>query len=108
MPPAGRRASRALAQDVTPGKVLALALVANAPVALGFVLVPLLSGPEGARAFVPYVLLGTPPVAAWSLWVYARARPEQRAHRAARIGLLLDGVALFLWALVLAMTLAAR
>jgi hypothetical protein len=94
------RGRRAHDVDTTPGKVLALALLANAPILLGFVLAPLFGGPEAARAFVPYVLLGTPPVAAASLWFFARAAPERRAHRAARIGVLLDGVGLLLWALV--------
>lgn len=102
MPPAGRRAK--LAEDTTPGKVLALALVALAPIAVGFVLAPLFSSPAAARPFVPYVLVGTPVVAAWSLVVWSRASPDRRAHRAARIGLLLDGVALLLWGLVLLMT----
>lgn len=101
----GRRAAEALAQDTTPGKVLGLALVANAPIALGFVLTLMISGPAAARAFIPYVLYGTPPVALWSIAIYARAPAARKAHPAARIGLLLDAVALLLWALVLAMTL---
>ena len=99
------RGRKAVVTDTTPGKVLALALLANAPILLGFVLVPLLAGPASAQAFVPYVLFGTPPVAAWSLLFYARAPPERRAHRAARIGVLLDGVALLLWIFVLLPTL---
>ena len=101
----GRRTAEALATDTTPGKVLALALLANAPIFVGFVLVPLFSGPLAARETAPYVLVGTPVVAAWSLVVWARAPPERKGHRAARIGLLLDGVALLLWVLVLAMVL---
>lgn len=97
----GRRASQAMAVDATPGKVLALALVANAPILVGFVLVPLFSGPEAARAYAPYVLFGTPVVAAWSLWVWWRAPPQRRSHPASRIGVLLDGTALLLWVLVL-------
>lgn len=97
----GRRTRDALAVDATPGKILALALVANAPILVGFVLAPLLAGAESARAFAPYVLAGTPVVAAWSLFVYFRAPPERKAHRASRMGVMLDGVALFLWALLL-------
>lgn len=102
----GRRTSQALAVDATPGKILALALVANAPILVGVVLAPLLSGPETARAFAPYILFGTPVVAAWSLLVWWRAPPERKAHRAARIGVLLDGLGLFLWLLVLVPFLA--
>jgi hypothetical protein len=97
----GRRTSQALAVDATPGKVLALALLANAPIFVGFVLALLLSGPDAARAFAPYVLFGTPLVALWSIVLWARAPAERKAHRAARIGLLLDGVALFLWVMLL-------
>jgi hypothetical protein len=100
MPP-GRRTTQALAVDTLPGKVLALALVANAPILVGFVLVPLLSDPASARSFAPFVLFGTPLVAIWSLVLWIRAPPERKAHRAARIGLLLDGVALFLWVMLL-------
>ena len=102
MPP-GRRTSQALAVDATPGKVLALALLANAPILVGFVLVPLFAGPAAARGFAPYVLFGTPVVALWSLVVWGRAPAERKAHRAARIGLLLAGTALLLWLLVLLM-----
>lgn len=101
----GRRASRALAVDATPGKVLALALLANAPVLAGFILAPLFASPAAGRAFAPYVLFGTPVVAVWSLVLWARAPAERKAHRAARIGLLLDGVALLLWVLVLLLTI---
>lgn len=100
MPP-GRRTAQAMAVETTPGKVLALALLANAPILVGFVLVPLVASPEAARAAAPYVLFGTPVVALWSLVVWVRAPPERKVHRAARIGLLLDGVALFLWGVLL-------
>lgn len=94
----GRRA--ALAEDTTPGKVLTLGLLANAPIAVGFILVPLAAGPSAGLTAVPYVLFGTPLVAAWGFWFYKRATPERRQHRAARIGALLCGTALALWALV--------
>lgn len=91
--------------DTTPGKILALALVANAPFFLGFVLLPLFRGPEAALPFRWPILLGTPPVAAWAIVTYARAPAERKTHRAARMGVLLAGVALFLWLLVLVVTL---
>ena len=105
--PSGRRTSRALAVDTTPGKILALALLANAPILVGFVLVPLLAGPAAARSAAPFVLFGTPVVALWSVALWARAAPERKAHRASRIGLLLDGVALFLWVMLLVPFLVA-
>lgn len=99
----GRRAQAALAQDTTPGKILALALLANAPIFLGVVLVLLLTGGDTAagRRFAPLILWATPLLAVLSLAFYVRAPPERRAHRASRIGLLLALVALVLWALVL-------
>ncbi|HWH09043.1 MAG TPA: hypothetical protein VNX21_07565 [Candidatus Thermoplasmatota archaeon] len=102
------RRARALATDTTPGKILALALLANAPIAAGFVLAPLLSrgDPARAQAFVPWVLILTPALACLSLVVHARARPDRRQHRAARMGVVLSGVALLLWAVLLALTLA--
>lgn len=101
-----RQGRRAVAPvDTRPGQVLALALLANLPVLVGFVLAPLLSGgsPEAARAMVPVVLWATPLLAAASLLVFARAPPDRRRHRASRLGLVLDVVALALWALVLAL-----
>jgi hypothetical protein len=97
-----------LAKDPRPGAILALSLLANAPVAVGFVLAPLFAGgdPAGARVYVPWVVWLTAPLAAASVVLYARSSVEQRAHRASRIGLLLAAVALLLWALVVA--LAAR
>ena len=102
------RRARALATDTTPGKVLALGLLANAPAAAGFVLAPLLSrgDPAAGRAFVPFVLWLSPPLALAAFWVFARARPDRREHRAARIGVLLAAVAGLLWAVLLALTLA--
>jgi len=96
-------------EDTTPGKVLALALLANAPVLVAFVLVPLFSQGDtaAARRYAVVVVWATPLFAVLSLGVYARARPERRAHRAARIGLVLAVVALLLWALVVFSTLRA-
>lgn len=93
-----------MAVDTTPGKILAMAILANAPIAAGFVLVPLFTGGDAAtaRAFVPFVLWLVPPLALGSVFVYARAAKERRRHRASRIGLLLAVVALGLWTLVLA------
>ena len=88
-------------EDTTPGKVLALALLANAPIALAFVVAPLAGDLERARSLAPYVLWGVPPLVAASVWVYLRAPPDRKAHRAARIGLVLDAVAARLWVLVL-------
>lgn len=104
--PTGRRAARAAGVDTTPGKVLALALLANAPIAVGFILAPLLTGDAASgRAYAPVVLWATPPFALLSAYLYARAPHGRRAHRAARIGLLLSVTALVLWALVLALSL---
>ena len=99
----GRKARPSSGVDTRPGKILLLALVANAPIALGFILAPLASGgnPAAARAFVPFVLWGTPIVAAGAIALYVTAKPEPRAHRAARMGMLLAVVALMLWAFVL-------
>lgn len=102
MPP-GRRTAQATGIDTTPGKVLALALLANAPIAVGFVLAPLITrDPQAGRAYAPVVLWTTLPFALLAVVVYARAKPEMRAHRAARIGLVLAVTALGLWALMLA------
>lgn len=97
----GRR-TRDLGTDTRPGQVLALALLANAPIFLGFVLVPLFNrgDPSAATAFVPYVLMLTPVMAAFSLLVFLKAGPA-RQHRAAKIGLMLALTALVLWLLVL-------
>lgn len=99
----GRRAAAALAQDTTPGKILALALLANAPVFVGMVLVLLITGGDttAARRFAPLILFATPIFAILSVGIYVRAPPERKAHRASRIGLLLDGVAVLMWLLVL-------
>lgn len=99
------RRARVLATDTTPGKVLALALLANAPIAAGFVLAPLFSGGDASagRAFIPFVLWGTPPFAALAVFVYARAAPERRQHRAARIGLVLACTAALLWGVLVLM-----
>lgn len=101
------RRARALATDTAPGKVLALALLANAPIAMAFVAAPLLSRGDttAGRALVPYVLALTPLFVAASLYSYKRARPERRAHRAARIGLVLDGAAGLLWIVLAGLTL---
>ena len=103
------RGRTALETDTTPGKILSLALLANAPILVGFVLVMLVTGGDAsaARRFVPLVMFATPLLAVLSIALYVRARPERRAHRASRIGLLLAGVALVLWALVLIPTLRA-
>ena len=100
---------RKAVEDTTPGRVLALALLANAPILVGFVLVLLVTGGDAAaaRRFAPAVVWATPLFAVLSVGVYARASPERRAHRASRIGLLLSVVALLLWALVLVSTMRA-
>lgn len=95
---------RAVAVDTKPGQVLVLGLLANVPVALAFVVAPMLGRADpraAADPFVPFVLWGTPVVAAWGAVVFARAPAERRAHRAARIGVLLCAVALLMWALVM-------
>lgn len=102
----GRRAVD-LSVDTRPGKVLALSLVANAPVFVGFVLTPLFAQGDrtAALTFVPLVLWVTPIFALSGLFVYARADAAARNHRAARIGLLLCVLGLLLFALVLAAVL---
>jgi hypothetical protein len=94
---------RALQEDTTPGKILALALLANVPIFVGFVLVLLFTGGDTAvaRRYAPLTLFATPIFAILSIGVFVRALPERRAHRASRVGILLAGVALLLWVLVL-------
>jgi len=98
----GRRAQEALMEDTTPGKVLLLALVANAPVFLAFIVWPLFH--QGDRAsglgFLPYIVYGTPIVALGALVVWIRAPRERKAHNAARLGLLLTIAAFVMWLLV--------
>lgn len=66
------------------------------------VVVLLLTGDTAAaRRFAPLVLWATPLLAVLAILVYVRAKPDRRAHRASRIGLLLACVALALWLLVL-------
>lgn len=93
--------------DTTPGKILALALLANAPIFLGFVLVLLLTrgDTEAARRFTPFVIFLTPLFAILSILIFVRANPERRAHRASRMGLMLAVVSLGMWLLVLIPTL---
>ena len=95
----GRRAL----EDTTPGKILALALLANAPVLVAFILVPLFTGGDAtaARRYAPMVVWTTPLFAVLSVGTYLRAKSEPRTHRAARIGLVLAFVALGLWGFVL-------
>lgn len=99
----GQGKGRRVREDTTPGKILALALLANAPLFLGFVLVLLITQGDtaAARRFAPLVLWATPLFAVLSLGIFIRASPERKAHRASRIGVVLDVVAVFLWALVL-------
>lgn len=101
--PRGRRVQ----EDTTPGKILALALLANAPIFVGFVLVLLITGgdAEAARRFAPLVLFATPLLAVLAIGIFVRAPPDRKAHRASRIGIVLAAVALLLWVLVLIPTL---
>ena len=96
-------ARRPKREDTTPGKILALALLANAPIFVGFVLVLLFTGGDtsAARRYAPIVLWATPLFAVLAIGIFARAPRERKMHRASRIGILLAGVALLLWALVL-------
>lgn len=96
-------------EDTTPGKILALALLANAPIFVGFILVLLLTQGDtsAARRFAPLVLWTTPLFAIWSLGIFFRAPPERKMHRASRIGVILAGVGLLLWVLVLIPSLRA-
>lgn len=96
-------------QDTTPGKILALALLANAPIFVGFVVVLLVTQGDtaAARRYAPAVLWATPLFAVVSLGIFFRASPERRMHRASRMGVVLDGVALLLWVLVLIPSLRA-
>lgn len=94
-------------EDTTPGKILALALLALAPVLVAFIMIPILSGGDvaAARRYAPIVVWATPLFAVLSVLTYVRAKPDRRTHRAARIGLVLALVGLGLWALVLYSTL---
>lgn len=96
--------------DTTPGKVLLLALVANLPVFLGFVVLPVARGGDRSASFaaVPYVLYGTPIVALGALVVYLRAPTPRKQHAAARMGLALTVVAFVFWALILVTRLSGR
>lgn len=96
-----------LAKDSRPGAILALALLANAPIFVGFVLAPLFTGGNAiaARAYIPAVLWTSAPLGLACLALFLLTPKMRREHRAARIGLLLALVALLLWALVLALTL---
>lgn len=80
-----------------------MALLANAPIFVGMVLVLLITGGDttAARRFGPLILFATPLFVVLSVGVFVRAPPERKAHRASRIGLLLDGVAILMWLLVL-------
>ena len=100
---------RKVREDTTPGKILALALLANAPVLVAFVLVPLFTDGDAAaaRRYAPMVVWATPLFAVLSVLTYVRAKPERRSHRAARIGVVLALVGLALWALVLYSSLRA-
>lgn len=104
----GRRARANLAVDTRPGQVLLLALLANLPVFLVFILVPLFarSDPTAGLRMLPAVWVATPALAVWSLVVYLRSPPERRAHNAAKIGLLLAVTALLMWAMAVALSLA--
>lgn len=102
-------AGRRTREDTTPGKILALALLANAPIFVGFVLVPLFTGGDAAaaRRYAPLVVWATPLFAVLALGVYLRAPAARKAHRAARIGAMLAVIGLLLWAFVLYSTLRA-
>lgn len=101
----GRRTrAEMMAVDTTPGKILAMAILANVPIAAAFVLVPLFAGgdPQASRPLIPFVMWLVPPLAMGSTFVYFRAPKDRRAHRAARIGIVLAFVALALWVFMLA------
>lgn len=101
------RRARALATDTTPGKILVLGLLGNAPSAVAFVLAPILArgDPTASRPFIPWVLVLAPLLAVPAIWVFARATRERRAHQASRIGILLAGVAILLWFVLAALLL---
>lgn len=86
--------------DTRPGQVLSLALVANAPVAYAFILVPLVTREAAGMTAMMAVAWLTPLFAAASLFVFSRASPDARMHRAARIGRVLAVTGLLLWLLV--------
>lgn len=90
---------RKAVEDTTPGKILALALLACAPIAVAFIFVPL-TGARPTRDLLLVVQIVTPIAAGLSVAMFLRAG-ERRTHRAARIGILLAGTALFLWALTI-------
>jgi hypothetical protein len=106
--PRTMRGRKAVDTETTPGKILALALVALAPEAFAFILMPLATGGQTDRTLVQVVLYGTPIVAIASLVLFARAPSVRREHRASRMGALLSGIALLLWVLVLIPALRGR
>lgn len=103
------RGRRAVQTDTRPGQILALALLACAPIALAFIVSPLLA--QGARPpawQLQLALYATPLAAVLATAAFVRTPAERRAHRAARIGVLLALVALGLWALLLVAALQGR
>jgi len=102
-----RTRAEILATDTAPGKVLVMGLLANAPIFLAFILLPLLAAdtPGAPQRYLPLVLFGTPVAAILAFGFYRRASPTARGHRAARLGVILAFVALGLWALALSLIL---
>lgn len=79
-----------------------LALVANLPILLAFVLLPLVSGGDRRSGLwlLPYIVYGTPLVAIGSLGLYLRAPTDRKQHNASRLGMMLALAAMALWLLI--------
>ena len=93
--------------DTRPGQVLLLAMLAAAPIALAFVLMPVMTGGT-SRDVIRLALFATPVLAAWSLAVFVRAPEGPRRHNAARAGLALALTSLLLGVLILVPALMGR
>lgn len=102
-----KRAQLRAQADTRPGQILLLSLLAAAPIALAFVLFPVVLGATNVW-LIRLALVATPLFAAWSLVVYARTPSERRAHNAARMGVTLDATSLGLWVLILVPALMGR
>lgn len=102
-----KRAQLRLETDTRPGQVLLLSILAAAPIAVAFILLPLAMGATHRYAILAS-LVATPILAAWSLVVLVRAPVEARAHNASRIGFFVDLATLLLWVLVLIPALMGR
>lgn len=106
-PIARKRAQLREQAETRPGQILLLGVMAAAPIAVAFILLPAVFGVTH-RAAILATLYGTPALAAWGALIYARSPPEVRGHNAARVGALVAGVSFVLWMLVLIPAILGR